>query len=106
MTARIQRLQRERGIADFALAVGAYYRDRAITGSPPGTPEEQLRILREREPIPEPRVKELLERRLEAAREALTRIEGVPAARLRVAEPRALLAEPGDGRVEIAVVEE
>ncbi len=106
LTARIQRLQRERGIADFALAVGAYYRDRAITGPPPGTPEEQLRILREREPIPEPRVKELLERRLEAAREALTRIEGVPAARLRVAEPRALLAEPGDGRVEIAVVEE
>ena len=51
-------------------------------------------------------MKELLERRLEAAREALTRIEGVPAARLRVAEPRALLAEPGDGRVEIAVVEE
>ncbi|MEK7836962.1 MAG: DUF748 domain-containing protein, partial [candidate division NC10 bacterium] len=29
LTARIQRLQRERGIADFALAVGAYYRDRA-----------------------------------------------------------------------------
>ena len=103
LTARIQRLQRERGIADFALAVGAYYRDRAITGPPPGTPEEQLRILREREPIPEPRVKELLERRLEAAREALTRIEGVPAARLRVAEPRALLAEPGDGRVEFII---
>jgi hypothetical protein len=103
VTARIQRVQRERGIADFALAVGAYYRDLAIIGPPPKTPEEQLRILTQREPVPQARVTELLERRLGAIREALTRIEGVAAERLRGGEPKALLADPGEGRVEFAI---
>ena len=56
--------------------------------------------------MPEPRVKELLERRLGATRDVLTRVEGIPAERLKPADPQRQLDKPGEGRVEFAVVEE
>jgi hypothetical protein len=63
----------------------------------------QLALLREPEPVPRERLTELLTRRLEATREALTRIESISAERLLPAEPRHLLDAPGDGRVEFTI---
>lgn len=106
LTARIQKLQGERKLADFAAAVAVYVKEQKIEGPPPGTPEEQLTVLRRREPVPEPRVKELLDRRLGATRDVLTRVEGIPAERLKPADPQRQLDKPGEGRVEFAFVEE
>jgi hypothetical protein len=106
LTAKIQRIQRERGVPNYARAVGLYYRDQGIEGPVPATAEEQLVVLQAREVVPEVRVKEMLDRRAGATRDLLMKAEGVPAERLRPGEARMLAAEPGDGRVEFAVTAE
>jgi len=106
LTAKIQRIQRERGVPNYARAVGIYYRDQGIEGPVPATAEEQLVVLQAREVVSEVRVKEMLDRRAGATRDLLMKAEGVPAERLRPGEARMLPAEPGDGRVEFAVTAE
>ena len=105
LTAKIQRIQRERGVANYARAVGIYYRDQSIEGPIPATAEEQLVVLQAREVVPEVRVKEMLDRRAGATRDLLMKAEGVPAERLRPGEARTVPAEPTDGRVEFAITE-
>jgi hypothetical protein len=103
LTAKIQRIQRERGVPNYARAVGIYYRDQGIEGPVPATAEEQLAALLAREVVPDARVKEMLDRRAGATRELLAKAEGIPVERLRPGEAKTLPAEPGDGRVEFTI---
>ena len=106
LTVKIQRIQRERGVPNYARAVGIYYRDQGIEGPVPPSAEEQLKVLQTREPVSEMRVKEMLERRASSTRELLVKAEGIPAERLRAGEARTLPAEPSDGRVEFVITAE
>ncbi len=106
VTAKIQRLQRERGIADYAAAVGTYYLAQNIPGEAPKTADEQLKVLVAREDLPEERIKELLDRRVAATRDRLTKTEQVPPERLVPGERRVLAGDPGDGRIEFSITAE
>jgi hypothetical protein len=105
VTARLREFQKERGLDDDAAAVAKYYEEHLPDVPPPPTMEEQLALLREREQVPEALLAELSRRRLEAARERLVTVEGIPAARLIVDEagppPPAEAGE--EGRVEFGV---
>jgi hypothetical protein len=103
VTARIQRLQREKGIADFPAAVRAYFEQAAPSVTPPKSADEQLAALRQREPVPQPRVDELLSRRLEATREGLVKTEGIGPERLLPAPAKASQEAAGEGRIEFAI---
>lgn len=106
VTARIQKLQREKSIAEFPAAVRVYFREQLPGAEPPKAAEDQLAMLREREPVPSVRLQELLTRRLEATREALAKAEGIPATRLVAGEAKRLLDGSGEGRVEFSVTGE
>ena len=106
VTAKIQRLQRERGIADYPAAVGVYFLAQNVPGEAPKTAEEQLKVLVAREELPEERIKELLDRRVTATRDRLTKTEQVAPERLLAGEPHVLASDPGDGRIEFAITAE
>ena len=106
VTAKIQRLQRERGIADYPAAVGVYFLAQNIPGEVPKTADDQLKLLVAREELPEERIKELLERRVAATRDRLTKTEQVAPERLLPGEPHVLAGDPGDGRIEFAITAE
>jgi hypothetical protein len=106
VAARIRELQRERGAPDLAATLARYYGEQ-LPGVPlPATVEEQLALLREREPTPEPLLSDLGRRRLEATRARLVQAEGIPESRLTVpdAAPPPAPAATGEGRVEFAIV--
>jgi hypothetical protein len=101
VTARIQRVQREAGLADFGAAAARVFRETAGGQPVPPTADEIVEALRERLPLPEAAAADLAARRLAAARDALVRAAGVEAERLRPGDP--VLAAEGDGRVEFAL---
>src|SRR5262249_61017778 len=68
VTLRIQRLQQERGLPDFAAAVAVAFKEKFPDVAPPKTEEAQLALLKEREPAPDGRMQELQARRLRADR--------------------------------------
>jgi hypothetical protein len=105
VTARLAEFQKERGLKDLPATLAAYFKERLPDVKPPATVEEQLALLREREPAPEAALADLARRRVEATRERLVQGEGIPAERLAAAEakPDAPKVE-GPGRVEFAVV--
>jgi hypothetical protein len=103
VTARIQRVQREAGLADFAAAAARVFGESSGDRPAPATTDEIVEALREREPLPDAAVQELAGRRLAATRDALVRAAGAEAERLRPGEP--VLAGEGDGRVELALEE-
>jgi hypothetical protein len=103
LTARIQAVQEERKLKEFAAAVAVYYKAQKLPADAAKTPDEQLAALQKQEPVPEPRVQELLERRVAAAREALVKTEGIMAERLTAKEPAEEPASSGQGRVEFAI---
>jgi len=104
LSAKILALQEERKLKDFDGAVRAYYRAQRI-GRPPKTAEEQLAALRDREPAPDDSaVRALSDRRLEATREALSRLQGVPRDRLVAGAPKSLPSETAEGRVEFSLI--
>ncbi|HUG35465.1 MAG TPA: DUF748 domain-containing protein, partial [Candidatus Limnocylindrales bacterium] len=107
LTARITKLQEDKKLPDFPAAVTAYYAEQKIEGPPPKTTEERMAILIKREPDPDAgAIAALLERRVTTTREAFTRLEGIPAARLVPGPPRQLPAEAAEGRVEFSLVAE
>ncbi len=64
-----------------------------------------MALLVSREPVPEGRLAELIERRLEATRNNLVKVRGIPEARLVAAPaPPGAPAENGQGRVEFIIV--
>jgi uncharacterized protein involved in outer membrane biogenesis len=94
LTARLQKLQQERGLADYAAAVTLDLRERLPEVPLPEKAEEQLALLRAREPLPPARLAELQTRRLDAVREALVKVEGIPADRLIAAGDAPATAAP------------
>jgi hypothetical protein len=107
VTARLQALQREKKLPDFAAAVATEFKARFP--SPPGTappaPNEQLARLREAETVPDEKVTELLARRVAAVRDGLVKDQGIPESRLPAAAPAAATPPAGDGRVEFQIVQ-
>ena len=105
VAAKIQRFAKERGIAQQPQAVPAYFQARVPSEKLPETTEDQLKRLRDREPVPEAKVKELEGRRLAVTKERLVKKEGIQDKRLPVGEAK----KPGDGaaegRVEFAIGE-
>jgi len=104
VTLRIQRLQNERKLPDFDAAVAAAFKEQLPGVTPPKSGEELLAALREREPLSEARMSELLERRGAAVRDALVKTEGVPAERLLPGTaPASSSDEPAEGRIELQI---
>ena len=106
VTARIQKMQRERGIADYPTAVNIYYLAQNIPGEVPKTADEQLKVLQEHEQLPEERIKELLDRRIAATRDRLIKMENVVPERLLPGERHVAAADTGDGRIDFAITAE
>jgi hypothetical protein len=112
VAARLREFQRERGLEDAAAVLAAYYKERLPDVPLPATVDEQMALLREREPVPEAQLTDLGRRRLQATRERLLTAEGIPEARLTVeATPPAVSPGPApspdaadEGRVEFAIV--
>jgi len=103
VSARLARLQRERGLADLAATVRLYYQERVSDVTLPRTVDDQLALLRAREPVPAGPLGDLLKGRTDVTRERLAKAEGIPAQRLTVAAPSAAGAT-GEGRVEFDIV--
>jgi len=101
---RIQRLQKERRIADYRAAVAAAFKEALPDVKPPESAEAQLDALREREQVSDERMNELLGRRIAAVREALTTSEGIAAERL-IANPPQPPArdESAEGRIDFQI---
>lgn len=107
LAARLRAFQAERDLPAGPGVVAAYFAERFPQVPPPATVEEQLGLLREREPAPDALLGELGRRRVDAARERLVAVEGIPAERLEVHAPRpdpAPLPPDAAGRVELTVV--
>jgi uncharacterized protein DUF748 len=101
---KIQRLQKERGIADYRAAVTMAFKQQLPDVKPPASEEGQLTALREREQVPDGRMTELLERRVAAVREALTTSEGIAAGRLLAAPAQPPASDDGaEGRIEFQI---
>jgi len=96
------------GTGDTASTLRAYYQRHATDLTLPKTTEEQVALLVEREPVPTEALAELGRRRLDAARERLSKAEGIPAERVEVpdAVPASNAAATGSGRVEFTIVAE
>jgi hypothetical protein len=105
VTAKLREFQKERGIGDDAAALARYYEERLPDVPPPPTMDEQLALLRQREQVPEALVAELSRRRLDATRERLVAVEGIPAARILVDEaaPPPPPEAGEEGRVEFGI---
>jgi uncharacterized protein DUF748 len=82
VAARLQKFQQEQGIADQATALRRYYQVVVKDAQLPMSVEEQLVLLRKREPEPTGPLTELRQRRLDVTRERLTKVEGIPEARV------------------------
>ncbi|HEV8471587.1 MAG TPA: DUF748 domain-containing protein [Methylomirabilota bacterium] len=102
LTARLQSLQRERKLPDYAAAVAAEFRARFPDVKTLPTTDEQVTKLSEREPLSDTRVAELRARRLQVVQDALVGADGVPAARL-TAVPGPETVEAGEGRVDFRI---
>jgi Domain of Unknown Function (DUF748) len=104
LTARIQTLQQERKIGEFPKAVAEYFKARnPDNAASTSTVEAQLTALRQAEPRPEQRLKELLDRRVGVARERLTQAAGIEPDRLTTKEPPPDVERSGQGRIEFTI---
>jgi hypothetical protein len=109
VTARLRDFQEERGLADAAAALAAYYETHLPDVPLPATVDEQVALLQAREPAPAALLTDLGRRRVAATRERLVAVEGIPEARLTPAEPPPASPAPageapGAGRVELGIV--
>jgi hypothetical protein len=105
VTARIQRLQRERRIAEFSAAAARAFQERFPGRPAPKSVDEIVTLLRDAEPEPEGAARALAARRLEATREALAGVAGIPAERLPAGATPVPPGAAGDGRVEFSVTQ-
>src|SRR5882672_5166286 len=92
VAAKLQQFSKEKGIGDPPKILAAYLKEKLPDEKPPKTVEEQLQLLREREPVPEAKVKEMQERRVAVTKERLIKSEGIQDKRLPAGEPK----KPGD----------
>ena len=84
VAARVEKFRQEQGIADLPTALRRYYQVVVKDAQLPMSVEEQLVLLRKREPVPSGPLAELRQRRLDVTRERLAKVEGIPEARLQV----------------------
>ncbi len=107
VAAWLQRFQRESGAADLTSALRLYYQRNVPGVALPKTVDEQVALLRQREPVPAAPLADLLRRRVEVTRDRLTKAEGIPPDRLAVdATPGpADSGAEGAGRVEFEIRE-
>lgn len=94
VAARLEKFQKEQGIADQARALRRYYQVTIKDALLPKTVEEQLLLLRKREPAPTAALAELKQRRLDVTRDRLAKVEGIPEARLVIVPESAAAAPP------------
>ena len=106
LSVKLRAFQAEHRLPDGPGVVAAYFAKRFPNTEPPTTVEKQLTVLREREPDPEGPLGNLSRRRVDATRERLTSVEGIPAERLAIGTPTPVAASPadGEGRVEFTLV--
>jgi hypothetical protein len=107
--ARIERRQKERALPDWAAAVAAEYAQR-FPGTPaPGTPapdvEEQMAKLTAAEPMPDEALSGLRQQRIQAVIDALTKVDGVEAARLRPHAESPIVDDAAPGRIEFKIAQ-
>jgi hypothetical protein len=95
VAARLEKFQKDQGIGDPATALRRYYQVAVKDAQLPKTVDDQLLLLRKREPVPTAALAELKRRRLEVTRERLAKVEGIPEARLVSAPEGAAPATPG-----------
>ena len=103
---KLRAFQAEHRLSDGPGVVAAYFAERFPNIQPPATVEQQLALLREREPAPEGLLDDLSRRRVDATRERLISAEGIPEGRLAIGTPTSNAASSAgeEGRVELAVV--
>jgi uncharacterized protein YjeT (DUF2065 family) len=103
VAAKVQEFAKERGVKEQAKAIAGYFALRLPGEKPPPTPEEQLKLLREREPLPEAKITELAAARVAVTKERLVKTEGIQEKRLPAGEVKT--SDAGEGRVEFAIGE-
>jgi hypothetical protein len=84
VAARLEKFRLEQGLADQPTALRRYYQVVVKDAQLPMSVDEQLVLLRKREPVPAGPLAELRQRRLDVTRERLAKVEGIPEARLQV----------------------
>ena len=106
VAARVEAFRQAERLPDQAAALRAYYQQKLPDVTLPKTVGEQMALLAEREPVPEGRLAQLVERRIEATRDNLVKTQGIPEARVVASAPPApsAPAEAGQGRVEFTIV--
>lgn len=105
VAARLEKFQKEQGIADLPTALRRYYQVVVKDAQLPMTVEGQLVLLRKREPVPTDPLAELRQRRLDVTRERLAKVEGIAEGRLQAAPaaaPAAAAAPPPTGAAPVA----
>ena len=99
VAAKVQDFAVQKKITDQKKAIAGYFAQAVPGEKPPATPEEQLKILRDREPVPDDMLKALGDQRLAATRDRFVKREGIPEKRLPAGEP----GKPREGATEGAV---
>jgi hypothetical protein len=106
VAARVEVFRQAERLPDQTAALRAYYQQKLPDVTLPKAVGEQMALLAEREPVPEGRLAQLVERRIEATRDNLVKTQGIPEARVVASAPPApsAPAEAGQGRVEFTIV--
>jgi Domain of Unknown Function (DUF748) len=94
VAARLEKFQKEQGIADPAAALRRYYQVAVKDAQLPRTVDDQILLLRKREPVPTAALADLRKQRLDVTRDRLAKVEGIPEARLAIA-PEGAPPAPG-----------
>jgi hypothetical protein len=85
VAARLEKFQKEQGISDPAAALRRYYQVAVKDAQLPRTVDDQVLLLRKREPAPTAALADLRKQRLDVTRDRLAKVEGIPEARLAIA---------------------
>jgi hypothetical protein len=105
ITAHIQRVQREEGVEDLAMAARRVWQRRWPEGpAPPKDPKAIVRALAQREVPPTQAARELAERRLSVARTHLVEQAGISKDRLLSAPGTTEIGISGAGRVDFSLL--
>ena len=103
VAARLQQFAKEKGISDPPKILAAYFKERMPDEKPPPTVEQQLKLLRERESVPDAKVKEMQEQRVTVTKERLVKKEGIQEKRLIPGEANKPPSGAAEGMVEFTV---
>ena len=102
---KLQQFAKERGTADPPKILTAYFQLRMPGEKPPTGVEEQLKLLREREPVPEAKVKEMQDQRVSVTKERLVKKEGIQDKRLVLGKPNTPAGGTTEGGIAFTVGE-